>query len=288
MLARGTSTIADAHASGRAVGAITAYTLESIRAICAAAEMTGRPAIIQAGSSSFRGVGREPLAAAALTAGAAAQVPVGVHLDHATDADEISACIALGYTSVMIDGSALPFENNVALTRSVVEEAHAAGVWVEAELGGLAGDEDASSDVAAGELTDPEQAAEFVDRTGVDALAVAVGTVHGFTRRPVQVDVPRLRRIAALTTVPLVLHGASGLPDSAITEAVAAGVAKVNINAELRRAHLDAIARALDGGNDDLVRIQQGAVDAMTAVAAEKLTLLARRPRHHHPHERTA
>lgn len=289
MLARGTTILAEAQRSAGAVAGITAYTLESIRAICAAAERTGRPVIIQAGSGSFRGVGRETLAAAALAAANAAGVPIGVHLDHSTDPDEISACIALGYTSVMVDGSHLPFEENVALTRSVVEEAHTAGVWVEAELGGLAGDEDTSSNAEAGELTDPDQAAEFAERTGVDALAVAVGTVHGFTSRPVHVDVPRLHRITAVTSVPIVLHGASGLPDAVITAALAAGVAKVNVNAELRRAHLDALRRALVEGDDDIVRIQHRAVEAMTRTAADKLMLLAGgQPHHHQYNERTA
>jgi ketose-bisphosphate aldolase len=275
MLARGTSILTDAQKSGRAVAGITAYTLESIRAICTAAQRTGRPAMIQAGSGSFRGVGREPLAAAALAAATAADVPIGVHLDHATDRDEISVCIALGYTSVMVDGSHLPFEDNIAFTRSVVDEAHAAGVWVEAELGGLCGHEDASSNAASGELTDPVQAAEFAQRTGADALAVAVGTVHGFTSEPVQLDLARLRRIGALTPVPLVLHGASGLPDSVVTAALAAGVVKVNINAEMRRAHLVALEEVLAEGHDDIVRIQARAVEAMSRTAAEKLTLLA-------------
>lgn len=276
MLARGTSMLNDAHQGGRAIPAITAYTLESIRAICNAAQTTRLPIIVQAGSSSFRGVGREPLAAAALAAAAAADVPIGVHLDHSTDPDEISACIRLGYSSVMVDGSHLPYEDNIALTRGVVEEAHAADVWVEAELGALAGHEDISSDAAATELTDPEQAADFSQRTGVDALAVAVGTVHGLTTKPVHIDMARLRRIAALTPTPLVLHGASGLPDSAITDAVAAGVAKVNINAELRRRHIVALRAALEGGDDDIPRIQDRAVEAMTQFVAEKLTLLAR------------
>lgn len=287
MLARGTSILTEARSEGSAIAGITAYTLESIRAICAAAEQTGRAVVIQAGSSSFRGVGREPLAAAALAAAAASSVPIGVHLDHATDPQEISACIALGYTSVMFDGSHLPFEENVALTRSVVEEAAAADVWVEAELGGLSGDEDASSNAEAGELTDPDQAAEFAERTGVDALAVAVGTVHGFTSRPVHVDLPRLHRISALTSIPLVLHGASGLPDAVITAALAAGVAKVNINAELRRAHLSALRGVLADGEDDIVRIQHRAVEAMTRTAVEKLTLLGgEQPSQHN--ERTA
>jgi fructose/tagatose bisphosphate aldolase len=210
MLARGTGVLTDTRAEHRAVPAFTTYTLESTRAICQAAQKTGLPAIISAGSSSFRGVGRELLAAAALAAARAASVPVGVHLDHSTRPDEIAACIALGYSSVMIDGSHLPFEANVAITRAVVEQAHRAGVWVEAELAGVAGEEDASSDAVAGELT----------------------------------------------------------------AAVAGGIAKVNINAELRRGYLAALSGALNGG-DDIPRLQDAAVAAMTDIAAEKLTLLA-------------
>jgi ketose-bisphosphate aldolase len=274
-LAAGSRILADARAQGRAVPGFTAYTLEGIRAIREAAERLGLPVIVQAGSSSFRGVGRDSLAAAALAAARQASVPVGVHLDHSRDREEISACIALGYTSVMIDGSHLPFEENVALTRAVVDEAHAAGVWVEAELGGLAGDEDASSDAVSAALTDPEEAAAFARRTGVDALAVAVGTVHGFSATPVVVDLDRLRAIAARVTVPLVLHGASGLPDHVLTAAVAAGVAKVNVNAELRRAYVDALAAGLAEGGDGVSALQERAVAAMAAVAADRLALLA-------------
>ena len=247
MLAQGTSMLADARMAGRAGPAITTYTLESTRAIWTAAVRTRLPVIIQAGSSSFRGVGREPLAAAALAAAAAAGVPVSVHLDHSTDPDEIRACIALGDTSVMIDGSHPPFEQNIALT----------------------------------ELTDPARAAEFAARTGVDALAVAVGTVHGLTSVPVRLDLDRLQRIAALTPTPLVLHGASGLPDADIRAAVAADVVKVNINAELRRAYLDALTAAFTDG-DDIPRIQDCVVAAMALVAADKLTLVAgqRQPTH--------
>lgn len=275
MLARGTDLLLEAHAAGRAVPALTTYTLESTRAICDAAQRTGLPVIVSAGSSSFRGVGRELLAAAALAAARDASVPVGVHLDHSTDLDEIRACIALGYSSVMIDGSHLPFEDNVALTRAVVEEAHAAGVWVEGELGGLTGDEDASSDAVAGDLTDPGQAQEFVARTGIDALAPAIGTVHGFTSRPVHVDQQRLRAIAAVAGVPLVLHGASGLSDAELTETVAAGVAKVNVNAELRRGYFAALDEGRADGGDDIPRLQGRSVAAMSDIAAGKLLLLA-------------
>jgi fructose/tagatose bisphosphate aldolase len=146
---------------------------------------------------------------------------------------------------------------------------------VEGELGALPGDEDASTDATETELTDPAQAAEFAARTGVDALAVAVGTVHGFTNVPVTLDLDRLRRIAALTPTPLVLHGSSGLPDADLKAAVAAGVVKVNINAEVRRAYLGVLAAAFADSDDDIPRIQERVVAAMARVAADKLTLLA-------------
>jgi ketose-bisphosphate aldolase len=272
MLARGPQILLDARAQGRAVPAFTTYTLESTRAICEAAERTGLPVILSAGSSSFRGSSRTMLAAAAVAAAREASVPVGVHLDHSTDLDEIRACLDLGYTSVMFDGSHLPFDENVALTRAVVAEAHAAGAWVEAELGGVAGDENASSGAGAGELTEPEQAGEFVERTSVDALAAAVGTVHGFTSARVRVDVERVRAISACTGVPFVLHGASGLADAELAAAVAAGAAKVNLNAELRRAYLAALDVNV---GDDIARLQTSLVAAMARVAAGKLVLLS-------------
>jgi ketose-bisphosphate aldolase len=278
MLAKGIGLLTDARAQRRAVPAFTTYTLESTRAICDAAQNTGLPAIVAAGSSSFRGVGREPLAVAALAAATQASVPVGVHLDHSTDPDEIAACVALGYSSVMIDGSHLPFEDNVAVTSAVVAHAHAHGVWVEGELGGVGGDEDASSDAVAGERTDPAMAAEFVARTGVDALAVAVGTVHGFTTTPVHVDLERLREIRAAVDAPLVLHGASGLVDAELAAAVDAGVTKVNVNAELRRAYLGALRAGLADGGDDVARLQRQAVAAVTQAAQAKLTALATPP----------
>lgn len=274
MLARGTTVLDEMHRSGRAVAAITTYTLESTRAIVSAAERARQPVLLQAGSSSFGAVGRDPLAASCLAAARAATVPVGVHLDHATDREEISACLALGYSSVMVDGSHLPFEQNVALTRAVVEEAHLHGIWVEGEIGALAGDEDSSSGAGAGETTDPRQAEEFVERTGVDALAVAVGNVHGLTDVPVRLDLDLLERIAAVVSVPLVLHGASGLPDQDLVDAVALGVAKVNINAELRRAHLEALRSRLDEVGDDVRALQRRVVSAMSAVALDKISLL--------------
>jgi len=275
MLSRGPALIQDAWRERRAIAAFSAYTLESVLAICRAAERTGQPVLIQAGASAFRSAGRETLAAVALAAAGSSSAPVGVHLDHSRDLEEIRACISLGYTSVMVDGSPLPFDENVSLTRTVVEEAHAAGVWVEAELGAVAGDEDASGAAEPIALTDPNQAAAFAAATGVDALAVAIGTVHGLTALPVHVDLPLLACIAAVTPVPLVLHGGSGLPDDELQAAVRGGMAKVNINAELRRAYLAALQEAFAAGGDDVAALQVRAVDAMTDLAAEKQRLLA-------------
>jgi ketose-bisphosphate aldolase len=274
MLSSGAGIVRDAWRDRRAICAFSTYTLESTLAICRAAEQTGQPVLIQAGVSAFRSAGRRTLAAVALEAAREAATPVGVHLDHSRDLDEIRACIALGYTSVMVDGSSLPFGENVALTRIVVQEAHAAGVWVEGEIGALAGDEDASGHTSGLALTSPEQAADFALATGVDALAVAVGTVHGFTTRPVHLDLGRLDRIAAVTPIPLVLHGASGVSDGDLQAAVRAGMAKVNINAELRRAYLGALAEALAEGGDDVAALQTRAIAAMSDLAAHKQRLL--------------
>lgn len=274
MLVRGPDMLLEARADGRAVPAFTSYTLESTRAIVEAASGLGLPVIIQAGSSSFGSSSRETFSAAVLAAARAADARVGVHLDHATELTEVRACIELGYSSVMIDGSRLDFEANVALSSMVVEESHAAGVWVEAELGAIAGDEDASSVGGHGELTDPSRAEEFVSRTGVDALAVAIGTVHGMPAHPIDLDLALLAQIRAVVEAPLVIHGASGVERSELLAAVALGVAKINYNAELRRAYIGALRSALAQEGDDVVAVQLAAVAAMAAVARDKLLLL--------------
>ena len=161
------------------------------------------------------------------------------------------------------------------MTSIVAAEAHAKGVWVEAELGAITGDENASGSAVPSELTSPEGAAEFVARTGVDALAVAIGSVHGISDHPVHLDLGLLDRIAQLVPVPLVLHGASGLEESELLAAVRAGMAKVNYNAELRRAYLSALRRAVDDAeSDDIVQVQLAAISAMKEVAIGKLRLL--------------
>lgn len=242
---RGTDSLRAAHAAGRALGAFSTYTQESTQAICRAAEDTGRPLILQAGASAFNHAGRAQLVAQALLAADLATVPVGVHLDHSRDLHEIRECLRAGYTSVMVDGSHLPFDDNVALTRAAVQAAAEHGAWVEGELGAVPGDEDRSERSARGELTDPSRAAEFVERTGVDALAVAIGNVHGTATEPIPLDLTLLGRLRDVVAVPLVLHGASGLPADELHGAIRLGVAKVNVNTELRAAFLAALQQAL-------------------------------------------
>jgi len=242
---RGTDSLRAAHAEGRALGAFSTYGLEITQGIVLAAQDTGRPVILAAGSSAFRHTGREALAAQAVRAADTVGCAVGVHLDHSRDLAEIRACLELGYTSVMVDGSHLPFEENVALTGAAVAAARPYGAWVEAELGAVTGDEDRSESTTSGEHTDPHLAEELVSRTGVDALAVAIGNVHGVASGPVVLDLDLLTRLHRAVPVPLVLHGASGLPAQDLQACLARGVAKVNVNTELRVAYLAAVARAL-------------------------------------------
>lgn len=262
---------------GWALGAFSTYGLETTMGVLRAAEVLGAPVILQAGSSTFAHAGREALAAMTLQAAASSPVPVGVHLDHAHDLDEIRWCAEAGYTSVMVDGSALPFEENVALTREAVRIGALNGVWVEGEIGAIPGDENRSVVAADGEMTSPGRAREFVDRTGVDALAVAVGNVHGMATVPRPLDLELLGRIHDNVSIPLVLHGASGLPDEQLAAAVSCGVAKVNVNTELRRALLTSYQGLSITTVDraDLVRALGDAVDAVRLATQEKILLLS-------------
>ncbi|MEW2571859.1 class II fructose-bisphosphate aldolase [Streptomyces sp. NPDC047070] len=280
MLSRGTAILTDALAAGRAVGAFATYNLEQVQAIAAAGETTGLPVMLLAGSSHFNHAGRRLLATLALTAAQESTTEVGVHLDHCRDLDELRWCVEAGYSSVMYDGSHDPYEDNVARTAEAVRIAHDHGVWVEGELGALAGDEDVTTGAGSGApdtMTDPVQAADFVARTGVDALAVAVGNVHGFAP-DAHLDLERLADLRAAVTVPLVLHGASGLPEKEIREAIGLGVAKVNVNAELRRAYLHAMTEELPTvlPADDAVRLWRAGREAVRRSAHDTIGQLVR------------
>jgi len=265
-----------AEAGGWAVGAFNCNNMEIVQAIIRAAEAENAPVIIQASQGAIKYAGLEYIAALARQAVAGTAVPVALHLDHGTSFEQVVRCIRAGFSSVMIDGSHLPLEENIALTRRVVEVAHAVGVSVEAELGRIGGTED---DISVSErealLTDPEEAREFVAATGVDALAVAVGTAHGRYKGVPRLDFERLSRIKALVDVPLVLHGSSGVPAEAVREAVRRGVRKINIDTDIRQAFTDAARRVLEADPDEIDprRVLGPAREAATAVIREKIRL---------------
>ena len=277
---RGLSILHEHLRRGGAVPAFVIYNLETAQAVVAAAERCGRAVLLQAGASAFKHAGREPLARMAVQLAMAADVPIGVHLDHSRSLQEVRACLELGYTSVMIDGSHLPYRENVALTQEAVAQAHQFGAWAEAELAAIAGDEDRSTNAVAEVMTDPQVAADFVAATGVDALAVAVGNVHGYTEMPPDIDFARLDALRQSTGVPLVLHGGSGLSPHVLRRCIELGVVKVNINTELRRAYLDGVTDALPGSLEswDLAGLLGAGRAAASETAVRLIKLMADGP----------
>lgn len=240
--------VADAVARGRAVPAFNIITLEHAEAIAEGAERAGSGAILQLSENAIRFHGGDPrplLAAARAVAGSAA-TPLALHLDHIEDAALVDLAIAeatsWGLGSVMVDASRRGYLDNVAATADAVRRAHLVGLWVEAELGEIGGKDGAH---APGVRTDPDEAAAFASETGVDALAVAVGSSHAMTDRTAGVDAALVARIAARVPVPLVLHGSSGVDDAGIRAAVAAGIRKVNVGTALNIAGTAALRASL-------------------------------------------
>ncbi|MBT9173846.1 MAG: Fructose-bisphosphate aldolase [Syntrophomonadaceae bacterium] len=268
--------LAAAEAGGFAVGAFNANNLEIVQAIVEAAEAERSPVILQASQGALKYAGIKYIAALARVAAETSSVPVVLHLDHGTSFAQTMQCLRHGFTSVMFDGSGHVLEENIAATRRVVEVAQAMGASVEGELGKIGGTEDdISVDEREALLTDPQEARRFVEETEVDALAVAIGTAHGPYKGMPRLDFDRLAAIDRLTAVPLVLHGASGVPDDSICRAVALGVRKINIDTDLRQAFTGGVRRALlDGGSEyDPRKILGPAKEAMKAVVREKIRL---------------
>ena len=264
----------NAQASGYAVGAFNVYNLEGVRAVIAAAQAERSPVMLQLHPGALAHGGML-LIDLCLAAGRAVATPVAVHLDHSTSLADIQAALGAGLASVMADGSHLAFGDNVAFVRAAATLAHARQGFVEAELGRLSGTEDGMT-VAEyqASLTDPAQAAAFVAQTGADALAVCIGNVHGRYHHAPQLDFDRLAAIRAAVAAPLVLHGASGLPDELVRRAIGLGVCKLNVNTELREAYLQAVADTLCAPRSpDLADLMGAAIAAMQAVVAAKLRL---------------
>ncbi|MEU2064546.1 class II fructose-bisphosphate aldolase [Streptomyces sp. NPDC013455] len=234
-----------AAAARAAVAAFNVITLEHIEAVIAGAESARSPVVLQVSENAVRyRYGRLlPLARAAVAAAEKAAVPVALHLDHVQSDELLRQAAGAGFGSVMYDAARLPYAENLATTRAAADWAHSQGLWIEAELGQVGGKDghpplDAH---APGARTDPGRARDFVTGTGVDALAVAIGSVHAMTTRTAVLDHGLLKRLSAVLTVPLVLHGSSGVPDGQLVAAVGGGIAKVNVGTALNIAMTGAI-----------------------------------------------
>ena len=226
----------DAQKRGYAVGAFNVENMEMVKAVIAAAQELKAPVMLQ-DNAVYRKIRRTfHVCAMAAAEAEKASVPVCIHLDHGSSFELAVQAIKAGYTSVMIDGSKEPFEENVAVSKRVADVAKACGIPVEAELGKVGGKED-DLEAEADTNTDPMEAKEFVERTGITSLAVAIGTAHGFYVGTPVLDKERLSEIRKVVDIPLVLHGASGLSDEDVSDCVKRGICKVNFATELRAAY---------------------------------------------------
>lgn len=263
-----------AQRGGYAVGGFNVYNLEGIAAVIQAAEAESSPAILQVHPGAYA-YGGLPLLQACLAAARQTALPVAVHLDHTTDSETIRIALEAGVTSVMADGSHLPDGENIAFATKIVAKAKPHGVTVEAELGRIAGTEDdLTVEAFEARFTDPTIAADFVAQTKIDALAVCIGNVHGKYPRPPQLDFERLAAIRAAVTVPLVLHGASGLPTDQIQQAITGGVCKFNVNTDVRGAFVYGLRSHLEHTPaSDLLPLMSAGIQTMSTVIRDKMQL---------------
>lgn len=235
----------DAQAGGYAVGAFNVENMEMVKAVIAAAEELKAPVMLQTTPSTIKYGKLDTYAAIVKAEAERASVPVCLHLDHGSSYELAVQAVKAGYTSVMIDGSKLDFEGNIEVSKRVADVGRAINIPVEAELGKVGGKEDDLVAVA-DTNTDPQQAKEFVERTGVTSLAVAIGTAHGFYVGTPVLDKERLSEIRKVVEIPLVLHGASGLTDEDVRDCVKRGICKVNFATELRAAYTKAVRQLLN------------------------------------------
>jgi fructose-bisphosphate aldolase class II len=298
MLATNKDLMIPARRSGYGVGAFNVNNLEAVLSVVEAAVEEKSPAIVAVTPSAIKYAGLPYISKIVRTAAELASVPLSLHLDHGEDFETASKCVNAGFTSVMIDGSHLKFEDNIALTKRVVDVAHPKGVSVEAELGRLAGVEESTVEEKDAILTDPAVAKDFVERTGVDTLAVAIGTSHGaykFKAEP-KLDFERLKLISKNVSLPLVLHGASsvpawiiekaakygaelggakGIPEENIQKAISLGIAKINIDTDLRLAWTATVREVLANSPKefDPRKILGPAKETMKQVVKSKMKL---------------
>jgi fructose-bisphosphate aldolase, class II len=276
MLVTSKELLLDAQKNHYAVGAFNTNNLEITHAIIRAAEAKNAPILIQLSAGAIRYGGLEFLPMIARKAAQQAGVPVAIHLDHGPSFEVVMKALRVGFTSIMRDASKLPYDENVAEVKKVVEACHAVGVPVEAEIGKIGG---AEEHVVVSEkeatMTDPDEAVRFVEDGGFDFLAVAIGNAHGFYKGEPELDFDRLETIRDAVPVPLVLHGASGIPDHQITKAVKRGICKINIDTEIRNAFAQTVKKFQQENPDkiDPRKILGPAIDAMQAVVEHKIEI---------------
>ena len=274
MLVSGQTLLDEAVRGGYAVGSFNTYNLEITKAIIAAAEARNAAIFLSVGGGALDYGGFAPLSQLVLAAAREAAVPVAVHLDHSPDVATCERCLSVGFTSLMIDGSHMPLEDNIALTRQAVELAD--GIPVEGELGGVGGDEDSSGEQETTiPMTDAEQARTFVEQSGVASLAVAIGNAHGVYKGEPKLDFARLEALRDAVSVPLVLHGASGLRDDDLRRAISLGVRKINVNTEIRQALFHSLEQSLETPSKgfDVTRLFGAAMKAMQQAVEDKLAV---------------
>jgi tagatose 1,6-diphosphate aldolase GatY/KbaY len=262
--------LAEAAAHREAVGAFTCYNLEQAAGVLRAAEARRAGVVILVSEKSFAGADGHRLLSALVAAAERSDAAACVQLDHVSDLRLIESAFSLGAGAVLADGSHLPFHENVALVAAAADQGE-----VEAELAGIAGDEDVATAQDAGAFTDPELAARLVERTGATCLAVSIGNVHGVYREPPRLDWKRLAAIRARVDCPLALHGASGLSDANVRQAIKLGIAKVNVNTELRDRYLTITAERIEAALEGLRLLDLNAAqtEAVAEIVAAKLDL---------------
>lgn len=237
-----------------AVGAFNANNMEQIQAIVEAAQEEHAPVILQVSQGAIRYAGLEFAASMVKTAASLVNIPVVLHLDHGYDFEQNVLCLRAGFTSLMYDGSKTPFEENVAMTKKIVEIAHIVGIPVEAELGRVAQSSDnLSYEQVCALMTDPVQAKEFIERTGADSLAVACGSVHAMKVQEAELDIARIRAVhEQIPNTPLVLHGSSGVKTESFLQAIEHGICKINVATYLNQAFTRGLREAVTKYPDEV------------------------------------
>jgi fructose-bisphosphate aldolase, class II len=269
--------IGPAVAAHHGVGAFNVIGIEHAEAIVAGAEAAGAPVVLQLSQNCVAYHGAlDPLGRACAAIAGSAGVPVALHLDHATSTELVQAAADLGFGSVMYDASALPYDQNVRATAGVARWCHEWEMWVEAELGEIGGKDGVHSPRA---RTDPDDAASYVHATGVDALAVAVGSSHAMLTRDAVLDIGLIARIHGAVSVPLVLHGSSGVPDAALAAAIGAGMTKINVATQLNKVFTAAVRDCLaaDASLVDPRRYGAAGRDAIVIEVARLLRVIGAR-----------